>query len=391
MNPVTKNKDTMLSKLTLNKNSIVDKSQVSTNIVSKKYKKKYTKEEYFKNLEINNDYFYDLSNLDLNKNTNFKGKVHICIFTIVNESINPFILYLLYKNPNNTLCFPYIKANSYTFFDNIENKVNFLADGNNSQFKGSMLHNNELYVFYKIDDSSYRSCMLKIDESWWFTLISEICYFKKVLTFDIDEKVFDFFMNNQTFCKLYDKNNNLYRIPHSMYLGSNVENIQYYENMGPVKDSFNSDFGPFYKFTSYELSCRYGAWSPNFKSLDNSITDNDFGRYKNPGIIRYAVFLGKHKTFLNRLNDSEDNNNYDDGSKISKDRKKIVDIHGEWSKNFNSIHRGELGIDKINLKLEKGYMFVVKDINQQFSLSSHILSKNNMDEMYNPDINYVIE
>ena len=378
MNPITKNKDIMLSKLVI-------RDEKQKDIFSKNTNRK----THDKHLKKNNDfvsfhqddksYIYNLDILDKDKNTNYSGRVHLCLFTVVTSGLQPFLLYLLYKNKENKLIFPYIKANTSTFFNNLENKIKYISDDSNFSFKGNILFNNELYVFYQLDNDVYNVDLILNNDKWLFSLITEICYQKSVLTFSLDKKVFDFFMNNQSLCKLFDSNNKQYNSPHCLYHGSNMEHMDYFVYMGPKKNDLHSYFGPFYEFGSYETSSRHGGWSLNFKphseesfSHNNEsvlLTDNDFGRYINPGIIRFAVFLGKMKTFLNNENKSQ----------------------GSWSKKFNSVHSSELTINQINDNLQYKYNIAVKNITQQFTLSYHKLDKSNMDEMYESNKIYTIE
>jgi len=413
MNPVTKNSNTLFTKLlkegpsnhTITGN--IEESNIKDPpIISTIYKSKKTnKTNEFKKLNTSDtNYEYDLKHLESNKNSNnYKGKVNILIYTVVTENTSqPFLLYLLYKDKND-MKIPYINTQDGNFFEEIETKIDTITNNLTNNYKGQVLFNNELYVFYQLDDNIYSVNILTQQDIWWFTLITEICYLKKVLTFDIDTNVYNFFMNNSYLCKIHDKHNNQYMSPHPLYYGSNMEYIEHIVAIGVTKNSFNADFGPFYNFGSYHIGTRYGGWSLHFKPYmgniqsdksdfsDILLTDNDFGRFTFGGIVRFAVFLGDHKTFLNRLHDTEDKSRYADGANIIKEKRKIVDVSGSWAKRYDSIHKGEMNIHQYNLVGQKGYTFVVKKFNQQYPLTYHKLDKSKMKAMYDPNIEYSIE
>jgi len=413
MNPNTKNANNLINKLSISKTidhsiteSIEKNDPVTSKINTSSYTHNSNKTNVFRNLNKTSDnyYEYDLTRLEDNKNSNnYKGKVNICIYTTVTEnSIQPFLLYLLYKDKND-MKIPYINTRGDNLFEEIESKIEHITNNLTSVYKGQLLFNNELYVFYQLDDNVYSVNMLTQQDVWWFALITEICYLKKIMTFDIDTSVYDFFMNHTYLCKLYDKHNNQYMSPHPLYYGSNIEYIEHIVAIGVNKNSFNADFGPFYNFGSYDIGARYGGWSLRFKPYigsilsdiseysDTLLTDNDFGRYTFGGIVRFAVFLGNHKTFLNRPHDKEDKSRYADGANIIAEKRKIVDVSGSWAKKYNSIHKGEMDIHQYNLAGQKGYTFVVKKFNQQYPLTYHKLDKNKMNAMYNPKTEYSIE
>lgn len=417
MNPVTKNKNALFEKLVSQvKKPITDKPftiQSGENLeVINKYESpeidnpqtSSLRKSIFKNLNIRSDntYKYKLENLINNTNVNYKGNVYICMYTVVTSSIQPFLLYLLY-NDNDVMKLPHIKVTSPNFFSDIEKKISFITNNSESTYKGHVLFNNEMYVFYNLADNIYSTELLSRKDTWWFSLMTEICYLKKLMHFKIDNRVIELFMNHQYLCKLYDINQNVFMSPHPLYYGSNMEYIEHIIGLGVTKNAYNADFGPFFNFGSYEIGSRYGGWTlrykpftgnkiiGNFESKDVIITDNDFGRYKSGGIVRFAVFIGKYKTFLNRPHDPEDNSRYADGANVAKEKRKIIDVQGSWAKHNDSVHKGQLGIHQYNVVEQKGYTFVVKKFNQQYPLTYHRLDKTNMPAMYDPTLTYQIE
>ena len=411
MNPITKNSNTLFDKLLSKtpKSMTVDNVE-STHINKEDYKINPEQKLYrpkgngFTKLndKQSNEYQYNLSSLEKVKNINYKGKVHICMYTLITTSIHPFLLYLLCKD-GEKMKIPYLDVKQSNFFDDIERKISHITNNSEAVYKGQILFNNELYVFYNLEDNLHSINELNKNDIWWFTLITEICYLKKVLTFHIDNNVCNFFMENSFLCKLHDNNNNLYMSPHPLYYGSNMEYIENILAMGAYKNNWNADFGPFYNFGSYDIAIRYGGWSLKFKPLygdvkykksdykNTLLTDNEFGRYKLGGIVRFAIFIGNYKTVLNRPHDKEDNSRYANGANIIPEKRKIVDVEGKWAKQYDSVHKGELDIHQYNVTNQKGYTYVVKDFNQQYPLSYHKIDKESMGPMYEGNKIYTID
>ena len=419
MNPITKNKTALIDKLITNvkkneTNNVIPEHigenleviNSSTTTENKVPNHDVEQTSIFKNLKVHGDddyhYHYKLGYLTNDINVNYKGKVHICMYTVVTSSVQPFLLYLLYKD-NNVMRLPHINATTHNFFGNIEEKISFITDDSEYTYKGHMLFNNEMYVFYNLKDNIYTTELLSKNDTWWFALMTEICYLKKLMYFKIDNQVFNLFMNNQYLCKLYDKNNNKYMSPHPLYYGSTMEYIEHIIGLGINKNSYNADFGPFFNYSSYDIGSRYGGWTLKYKpttgnklsnifeSNDIVLTDNDFGRYKAGGIVRFAIFIGNHKTVLNRPHDSEDNSRYADGANVPKEKRKITDVRGTWANHYDSIHKGQLGIHHYNLNDQKGYTFVIKKYNQQYPLTYHRLDMDKMTAMYDPEKTYEID
>jgi len=417
MNPVTKNKNKLIEKLIIpiktNNSEKASPIQSRENLeVIDKYdshdnnslKTNTSSPNIFKNLNVNSDnqYQYKLGNLTNDINVNYKGNVYICMYTVVTTSVQPFLLYLLH-NDHDVMKLPSIKVNTLDLVSDIGKKISFITNNSESTYKGHLLFNNEMYVFYNLEDNLFSAELLTRKDTWWFSLITEICYMKKIMHFKIDTRVINLFMNNQYLCKLYDTNQNILMSPHPLYYGSNMEYIEHIIGLGVSKNAYNADFGPFFNFGSYEIGSRYGGWSTRYKpftgnqfnnsfeSKDILLTDNEFGRYKDSGIVRFAVFIGKHKTFLNRPHDPEDNSRYADGANVVKEKRKIIDVQGTWAAHYDSIHKGQLGIHQFNVVEQKGYIFVIKKVNQQYPLTYHRLDKTKMPAMYDPTRTYTID
>jgi hypothetical protein len=243
-------------------------------------------------------------------------------------------------------------------------------------------------------DCTYRKNQL------WFCLIDEIINYNKVCSLNIDSSVINFFITNIDFCYLKNKNNENYELPIVGYIGIQPIKLNFTYTFGiSVKDK-NAIMGPYYYFTDYKGSIRDGGWSETgieVKDNDNIITDNEYGRFKQGGIVRFALFLGKIKIIENLFNDKNDN------SEIKKERlndknldqnmevltMRISDHDGKWSEHNDSVFLGKIELDNGSY-LKNAPIIVLKDYHQQIPLSYHYIDKSYLHEKYDENENYII-
>jgi hypothetical protein len=114
---------------------------------------------------------------------------------------------------------------------------------------------------------------------------------------------------------------------------------------------------------------------------------------KKIGIIRSVIFLGVNKVPTNYPEDDVDNSFHSsilssiDNENVQINR--ISDHDGLWSDNYDSVYIGKLLLD--NGKFIKGTpLWVVKDYNQQHSLSYHHLSSKLLNDEWVEDKDYYI-
>jgi hypothetical protein len=159
-------------------------------------------------------------------------KVNVLAFKINNESKYPFLKFLLYKNPSTqTLIIPWVsltekeltsetiitQSNTLMF-----SMLNYTNDNNklrNVEFKGFYVKNNEVYIFYDLSKCDVQpNCVYKSSKIW-FCIIDEIVNTMHICNFEIDKSVSNFFVENDVFCFLKNKDGVNYEVPVIGYIG----------------------------------------------------------------------------------------------------------------------------------------------------------------------------
>jgi hypothetical protein len=182
-------------------------------------------------------------------------------------------------------------------------------------------------------------------------------------------------------------------IPMIYYNGTNSNFLSWMITMGIKKsDPLKASFGPYYYITTYERSLKFGAWnvSGGYKSfeLNNELlTDNEYGRWKDGGIVRFLVFPKTNKIILNR---EYDKINKQISKNIPDEKLKIYDTNGTWSRNFDSIFASELLLDN-NKILHIGCTIGLKYTEQLYPLSYHWIDKKTVPNKYELGLEYKIK
>jgi len=345
-------------------------------------------EENLENVEENlenNDkkYKYDIQdylNTDLTDNDKFKPNnfIHICAYTInTKESKYPFLQFLLIKDIfSNEIAFPYILIDKYNKI-NIQKEIELFLNvilldikaTNKYVLNGIKEFNNEMYVFVEIKDDE-----LKIDNKDTFLgLMDEITNSKYIFDVKVSPKVSDFFLENPEFIFLKRENDVSYEIPVVVYQSLEEKLLNFTFMFGIRKSDALAIMGPYYYFTDY-------------KNATNKFKDKN----EKYGIIRSALFLGSIKVPMNFPEDDIDdsiikkellaeeennkNNNSNSNSNYNYLTMRISDHDGKWTKIYDSVYLGRTELDDGTF-LKNTPIWVVKDYNQQFSLSYKIIGR----------------
>lgn len=196
--------------------------------------------------------------------------VYICCFYVFTNNDIPFLSYLLQKDNSNNYNFPIIKYDN-SLHQNVYNLF-LLKLNENIHFKGFKIFNENLFAFYEITDiivnPSYQSGNIFVK-----CLIYEILNIKQFFLNPISFFVIDFFLNNPSFCYLYDLQDSLLELPIVAFYNVNSNISRYY--------LFNDIIlHPDYDF--YQL---YLSLNNTSKKQQHFIT------------LRYAVFIKKFISF----------------------------------------------------------------------------------------------
>jgi hypothetical protein len=177
--------------------------------------------------------------------------------------------------------------------------------------------------------------------------------------------------------------------------------------------------GPFFYFTNYKNAVKMsidsynnkynntpnsdGDTSPTTSSiasqtiqsnvLSNILTSTFMNVDKKIGIIRSVIFLGVNKVPMNYPEDELDDSFHSSIlSSIDNENaqiNRISDHNGSWTEKHDSVYVGNLLLD--NGKFIKGTpLWVVKDYNQQSSLSYHYLSSKILNGEWSDNTDYYI-
>ena len=142
--------------------------------------------------------------------------------------------------------------------------------------------------------------------------------------------------------------------------------------------------GPYYYFGTFRKAVRYAGWTSTYKPRkmgDKFIADEN-GLYEKGGIVRFALFLGKTKAFLNLPYDDDDySERYYNRIRLNPTNKsyedlklKLHDHDGKWAKNYDSAYVGRTRLANGGL-LMKNQEFITRSFEQQNILTYHELDK----------------
>lgn len=363
-----------------------------------------------------NYYNYEMnfleSDIDYYLSTNNSYNINICAYQIVNESLYPFLKYLLVKNSTsgvlslpNMPIFNVANTNTLLGYSEIYLLNIFLLQ--NSEFsldkleyKGCYIYENQVYVFYDLTHCNLQISDIYIENKIWFSLIDEIINLRHVCNQIIDNETSLFFANNETFCFLKDKNKNNYDLPIVAYVGKNEKMLNFTYVFGVSSKDKNSILGPYYYFTNYQNSIKQGGWSENGESEFKHgvlLTDTSNGRYIKGGVVRFALFLEKTKVLHNFQNDDidissikyEKLNDPTCDSNYERLTMRITDYDGKWAEHYDSVYLGKVELDNGNF-IKETPIIVIKNYNQQYPLSYHYINKKYLGDKFDENENYLI-
>ena len=314
---------------------------------------------------------YNLDNVKKNKIANLKLKekqqVVLCTYQIHTKGLKPFISYLLYKNSDleePLLYFPFLYYNSQQELDQQINQElkTIINEDAKTEIEGYLKNDDTIYIFIKMDEEK-QSDILQNQYIW--TLIDEIINKKKVYDIFIHSSVYSLFIRYTNLLLLFDKNENPYESPTVVYSGNQYD-LSVFNSVLGLRKSINKieslgNYYYFYDFVTAKKMAQQLSLSDE-KTLDETeiqkITIKDSKTFKKGGIVRYAIFTGKMKVFL------QDN----------LDEILTTESSKKWTENYNSAFIGKLTLQN-GEKLEDTPIIVTEKYEQQLPLS--LLEVNN--------------
>lgn len=272
----------------------------------------------FENKANNNLQIQDIIN---NENINI---LYILCYHINNEIKYPFMQFMLDKVP---FCFgitkeqfilPYVfyNNNSETIQDLVINKIKIALDSiccnsenlNGSMYKGIIVDKSEkYYALINISDIDISGLHLSRNNESWFCLPSEIINQGKVCNIEIEEEIVELFSEHPEMSLLTNNLTNEYFIlPDVVYSGGEKKNVEFNAIFGKSKSKEYKNSGKYhYFYRSFNEVVKEGGWvkEGGNKLIDKEnkeithnksgriIVENEYGRFINGGINRYALFI----------------------------------------------------------------------------------------------------
>ena len=313
------------------------------------------------------------------KKENLPENVECCLYCIETNSMYPFLKYLLMMSSDKRLVFP-----TFTLKDSsIEKLIKYIKSLFDSRavitYEGKTEINKKTQLWFKYSLQNTTIGFGKSDDKYKWVLPYEIVNLRKMLTFDIDSDVIRLFLHQTDFLFLKDDKGNIYQTPIVGYYGNYYKRTKISAALGHMSESPDSIFGPYYYFNSYGRAMRYACWSvkrePTY--IDGElITNNQKGRFKKGGLVRYALFLDNYTSLVSELKETDikSENKIDITIRKSGDFDGLLDekeIRTDWMYYYNSI------IDcRYREKLTKPYhkshysdpIYILKDFEQQTPL-----------------------
>lgn len=338
----------------------------------------------------------------------FNTTIYICAFYVNQSGKFPFLQFVMNKYSKHLFgdvlmfpCFSYMGKNNILgeCESKLDEVVSLYKDDNNYIYVGHVCNGGDIYMFYDITHFEFQTLELYRDDKMWLVLLDEIMNYKRTCNFEIHDRVSNFFINNFDFCTLYDKDELAIESPIVCYSGIHGSKLKFTAIFGVGKDETDGIVGPYYYFTTYEKAIKSGGWSKNYCQEfrnDKKITEDVNGKYNSGGIVRFAVFLGTKKIVMNYPKDDTDESLYkneklkDETMPLERQTTRITDYDGKWTNLYDSIYIGKLETDDGRILTDAPY-WVVKEYEQQTSLSFHHIDKNTLGDKWNEDHVYYIK
>ena len=283
-------------------------------------------------------------------------------------------------------------------------------DNGITKFRGFFKHSSKkgttkktqpnIYLFFQkyFKKLKHPSKLSKQNDVWWI-VTSEIVNFKKVMYTDVDASIYELFIRNPEIMHLYDCKGRLLETPTVCYYGDQFQKIKYLAFFGLLKAPIKSSFGPFYVATNFLSSMKYACYTHDQKSFElysgESITSGKHGKYKEGGVLRMVLFIGKMKAFL-KDGPPDDSQISQELAKTDESIDKLMalrDSNGNWTEEYDTAYSGLYFV-----ALQEGAVAVntvewfFKNYNHSAVISYHKMDTADIPDKFDVDYtNYVLQ
>lgn len=358
------------------------------------YEKDFTQEDFLNEYVVENEkttgyenfgkltgYRYIGDDLLDTRDISMKGNVSLMFYSINNNIFKPFLMFTFEKK-DDELRIPTLRL------DDIKttNQVNSFVQDNYSsvfkkiEFQGHFKYNKEVFLFYKVDTLKNAS-KITLEDRYFRLCIHEIVNLKESYSTIVSKHATDFFIENEEFCYLQDEEFNLIEIPTVAYTGSYYKRIAITASLGPMRASSFASMGPFFYFSNFNRAMRYAVMTIDMKSQEvngEKITVDDTPIYKKGGIVKFVLFMGKEKIFLNRDNDPDDTSEVStklaDENDFIKATIKNRDTDFNWVKKYDSTMITFNTIQFKGKERDLDSQITIKDSEQTYPISYYYIN-----------------
>lgn len=293
--------------------------------------------------------YLGLQDVDQNIN-NITSTTNNCIvYTIVLDGLRPFIVFLLEKK-NNILTFPSIQTTKNTS-PTLPSDIN--KQYGEYSYKGLKDFNNNQYLLFSTDSNNIETPILvENNNKYQWVSMYDILNNKKNFLTDISNQVVDFFEKNIDFTYLVDNMNILIEHPITSYIGDYYTKINIMSILGLLRSEPYNSFGGYYYSNDIDKAKHNSIETINKKPIvvhDKNITYKDTSIYTKGGILKLISFIKTTKVVLNQQNDKSDISELslqlEQEKLYDKKTRKIRDISGDWTRNYDSVIVPRIKID----------------------------------------------
>lgn len=333
-----------------------DKNIKKDSIYQEVYEKDFTQDDFTQEYVVENEKITDYD--DFGKLTGYRylgdelmdardismqGDISLVFYSINDNIFKPYLIFVFEKK-DEQLIFPRITLDEIKTTPQVNRIVedNYSSIFKKIDFQGHYKYNNELFLFYNVDSIKSAS-KITASDLYYRLCLHEIVNLKESYNTPVSSHANDFFVKNEGFCYLEDEEYNLIETPTVAYTGSYYKKIAITAALGPIRGTPTASMGPYFYFSNFNRAMRYAVMTINSQPMEvngEKITIDDTPIYKKGGIVKFILFLGKEKVFLNRDNDPDDTSeiskNIAENSDIVKATIKNRDNDSKWINEYNS-------------------------------------------------------
>jgi hypothetical protein len=228
-------------------------------------------------------------------------KIPFCGEVIKEQFILPYILYPDINKPVAEIIVEKIKSALQSINCDSENV-------NETMYKGLILDKSDnYYALINISSLDINGLNLSRNSPTWFVLASEIINQGKICNIEIDEELIELFTEIPAISLLNNpKSNRCFILPDAVYSGGEKKTVEFNAIFGKPKTKEYKNSGKYhYFYRSFKDAIKEGGWikeggdilidkeKPELScnAAGRIIIENEYGRYINGGINRYALFV----------------------------------------------------------------------------------------------------